>query len=112
MILIHVTSPVAADGNIWGVLINQAFRFAVPVFFLLSGWGMAITNSYEKNTNYIEFSHKKFNKIIPAYFIWNVIYILWIYIIYTNLMFILVSTFSIGITICQKIFMNYVKGKL
>lgn len=68
MIFIHVTSPVAADGNIWGVLINQAFRFAVPVFFLLSGWGMAITNSYEKNTNYIEFLHKKFNIIIPALF--------------------------------------------
>lgn len=77
VILIHITTPLASSSDVWGWLFNQLFRFAVPVFFLLSGWGLVISNSYEKSISYTEFINKRLLKVLPPYFIWNVIYVLY-----------------------------------
>lgn len=37
VVLIHITAPLVSSGDLWSWLFNQLSRFAVPVFFLLSG---------------------------------------------------------------------------
>src|SRR5699024_12452122 len=49
VVLIHITAPLATDGDVFSIIVNQMSRFAVPVFFFLSGWGLTAAKSYEKS---------------------------------------------------------------
>lgn len=77
VVMIHITAPLVITGDNLNLVLNQISRFAVPVFFLLSGWGLVTANSYERSNGYTNFIRKRINKIIPPYIIWNVIFILY-----------------------------------
>ncbi|SES96410.1 Acyltransferase family protein [Enterococcus malodoratus] len=57
--------------NMLNLFLDQIARFAVPVFFMTSGYGLA--TKYSHNFSVIKF-YKKRLKVIPAYLIWTVIY--------------------------------------
>ncbi|MBC2580237.1 acyltransferase [Clostridium sp. DJ247] len=79
VILIHVTATVlyrsSIDSSIYkdSLIVNQLSRFSVPIFILISGIGLSI--SYKKDENYFKFIARRFNKILPAYIVWCIIYI-------------------------------------
>lgn len=72
VILIHITSELIDAQDNLGLFINQAARFAVPVFLILSGLGLTLSNKI--NQGYFNFLWKQLSKIILLYFIWSVIY--------------------------------------
>lgn len=47
-------------------------KFAVPVFVILSGAGLALSN--KQNESYLSFITRRLTKILPAYVIWSVMY--------------------------------------
>lgn len=59
------------------VLLNQIFRFAVPVLFIISGFILA--EGYFSNQSYIIFIKKRLNKIFIPYLFWSVIYYYFVY---------------------------------
>lgn len=75
VVLIHITAPLATDGDIFSIIVNQVSRFAVPVFFFLSGWGLTMAESFEKSEDYWDFLKARFLSIFPQYVIWNFIYL-------------------------------------
>ncbi|HLR92583.1 MAG TPA: acyltransferase [Atopostipes sp.] len=75
VVLIHVTAPLATDGDVVAIIINQISRFAVPVFFILSGWGLTVAESYEKSEGYWDFLKARFLGVFPQYILWNFIYL-------------------------------------
>ncbi len=76
VLLIHVSAQVLLSkngmDNSIALFINQVSRFAVPVFLILSGWGLTMSNSLKNG--YLLFLKKQILKIIVLYIIWNVIY--------------------------------------
>lgn len=77
VIVIHITSVAidSAQNNFTGavlLLLNQVSRFAVPVFLMLSGWGLTISKKYEMR--YFDFLKSQLSKIILYYLFWNIIY--------------------------------------
>lgn len=77
VVLIHVTAPLATDGDVFSIVVNQVSRFAVPVFFILSGWGLTVAKSYERKGSYVAFLKARFLSVFPQYILWNVIYLLY-----------------------------------
>lgn len=75
VILIHITAPLATDDDVLAIVVNQISRFAVPVYFILSGWGLTIADSYKRSKSYGDFLKKRFLGIFPQYFLWNIIYL-------------------------------------
>lgn len=75
VVLIHITAPLATDGEVFAILINQMSRFAVPIFFFLSGWGLTIAESFTKSEGYWDFLKARFLSVFPQYIIWNFIYL-------------------------------------
>lgn len=75
VVLIHITAPLATEGKVLAVLVNQISRFAVPVFFFLSGWGLTIAESYAKSDGYWDFLKARFLSVFPQYIVWNFIYL-------------------------------------
>lgn len=70
VILIHVTSGLVQDSFV--LFINQASRFAVPVFLLLSGLGLTISNKLKQG--YFRFLWQQLSKILGLYLVWSIIY--------------------------------------
>lgn len=75
VVLIHITAPLATDGDIFSIIVNQVSRFAVPVFFFLSGWGLTMAESYKKSESYWSFLKARFSNVLPQYVVWNFIYL-------------------------------------
>lgn len=77
VLLIHISATALNNaGNfaqeqlvIW---INQMMRFAVPIFLVLSGWGLTISGKH--NQKYTVFLKSKLSKILFWYLLWSVIY--------------------------------------
>lgn len=86
VLLIHITAPLATDGNLFSIILNQISRFAVPVYFFLSGWGLTITDSFERSESYWAFLKKRLLSILPQYLLWNIIYLVYsdVWIIHTD----------------------------
>lgn len=61
------------------IFLNQFSRFAVPLFFLISGFVLEL--SADRDRNYFEFIKKRFAKIFIPYIFWSLIYY---YLVYTN----------------------------
>lgn len=72
VVLIHTTSNYIYQSRI-ALLINQFSRFAVPLFILLSGLLLNISNS---KTSLLIFYQKRAKKIILPFIIWTTIYII------------------------------------
>ncbi len=84
VVLIHTTTRhleiVHYDliNNSFALLLNQVSRFAVPLFFLVSGFVLEL--NYKK-MNYLVYLKKRTSRILIPYLIWSIIYY---YFIYTN----------------------------
>lgn len=76
VLLIHISGRVIPSNNGMiediALFINQSSRFAVPVFLILSGWGLTISNSLKDG--YLSFVRKRILKIVILYIIWSIIY--------------------------------------
>lgn len=78
VVIIHISADplienVRAGGlNHFYLLLNVAARFAVPIFVLLSGLGLAMSS--KQNEGYIKFVIHRLKKIVPAYAVWSIIY--------------------------------------
>lgn len=88
VILIHTSSrflDVAhfdLRNNFWVFVINQSVRFAVPLFFMISGFVLEL--SYSAHQNFWIYIKKRFSKILVPYLFWSVIYYLFIYTHHDN----------------------------
>lgn len=81
VVVIHVTAPLAMDEHTLAILSNQIARFGVPVFVFLSGWGLTVSKSYEQAASYVDFLKIRLVNLLPAYFGWNIIYLLYAYFV-------------------------------
>jgi len=83
VILIHTTTRTleAAKFNLAGfpltIFLNQIARFAVPLFFLISGF--VLETSSGPDIGYFSFLKKRFSKIFIPYVFWSAIYYLLVY---------------------------------
>ncbi len=78
VVAIHVTTNYLTDRRFFGSsewmfsnILNNASRFAVPMFFMISGF---FTLNNEKNTNYSYFYKKKLPKILIPFIVWSIFY--------------------------------------
>jgi surface polysaccharide O-acyltransferase-like enzyme len=78
VICIHSTTRIleASSFDIQGSLLafffNQASRFAVPLFFMISGFVLEV--NYPFHQNYISYLKKRFSRIFLPYLFWSMIY--------------------------------------
>lgn len=83
VIAIHTSTRIleASSFNIQGFsltfFINQATRFAVPLFFMISGFVLEL--SYPFHQNYASYLKKRFSRIFLPYLFWSAIYYFFIY---------------------------------
>ncbi len=83
VLLIHTTTRVLEathyDLVTYGftLFLNQFARFAVPLFFLISGFVLELTAGSE--VNYWEYLKKRFSKIVIPYIFWSLIYYYFVY---------------------------------
>ena len=83
VIMIHSsTRTIETTGNDllripWTLFLNQISRFAVPLFFMISGFVLEL--SYSFNTNYFEYLKKRFSRILIPYVFWSFIYFFFVY---------------------------------
>ena len=75
VILIHITAPMHQSGDLFLGLINQACRFAVPVFLILSSWGLDHQDALDNSKNYLDFLKQRLTKLVPYYLVWSLIYL-------------------------------------
>jgi len=84
---VHTTTRVleASSFNILGfsftLFINQALRFAVPLFFMISGFVLEL--NFRFHQNYLSYLKKRFSKIFLPYLFWSAIYYFFIYTTHT-----------------------------
>lgn len=83
VVLIHTTTRTieAAKGNIqalsWTLFLNQMAKFAVPLFFMVSGFSLEL--NYPFHTSYFAFLKKRLGKIFIPYIFWSTVYYFFIY---------------------------------
>lgn len=65
--------------QLFTLYLNQAARFAVPLFFLISGFVLEL--NYNSQINYFVYLKKRLTKILIPYIFWSFIYF---YFVYTN----------------------------
>lgn len=91
VILIHTTTRTleatgyALQETRFTLFLNQASRFAVPLFFMISGFVLEL--NYHTKEKYLIFLKKRLGRIIVPYIFWSVIYYYFIYIQGRNLNF-------------------------
>jgi len=76
IIAIHVTARFAFNSRgayFW----NQAMRYAVPMFIIISGLLLLYTDMDSKKLNYFGFLYKRLKKILIPYILWTVAYIIY-----------------------------------
>src|SRR5882724_3283927 len=83
VVMIHTSTRVLEaahydlNGYNWDLLLNQISRFAVPLFFAISGFALEI--SYNSHSNYLNFFKKRIIKIIIPYIFWSAFFYIFIY---------------------------------
>jgi len=61
----------------WTLFLNQAGRFAVPLFFMISGFVLEL--NYHLHESYLTYLKKRFSRIIIPYIFWSAIYYYLVY---------------------------------
>ena len=88
VILIHTTTRTleASLFNLqnfsWVLFLNQASRFAVPLFFMISGFVLEL--NYHLHESYLSYLKKRINRILIPYFFWSAVYYFFIYTKHTE----------------------------
>lgn len=83
VLLIHTTTRTleAAKFNLaafpFTIFLNQISRFAVPLFFIISGF--VLETNFDEKAGYFVFLKKRFSKIFVPYIFWSGIYYLFVY---------------------------------
>lgn len=83
VLLIHTTTRTleAAKFEIasypWTLFLNQFVRFAVPLFFIISG--LVLELSFKENMSYFSFLKRRFSRIFIPYVLWSLFYYFFIY---------------------------------
>lgn len=83
VVLVHTTtrtlevSHYYLDQIPFTLFLNQIARFAVPLFFLISGFVLEL--NYPFHANYLTYLKKRFNKILIPYVFWSAIYYFFVY---------------------------------
>lgn len=83
VLLIHTTTKVLEYTHYdlityWPtLLLNQTSRFAVPLFFLISGFLLEL--NYKEQLDYKSYIKKRFSRIFIPYTFWSLIYYFFIY---------------------------------
>jgi len=85
VIIIHVTTKILeiSGNNLLGfpfaMFFNQAFRFAVPLFFFISAFVLEL--NYPQKFNYFNYLKKRFTRLFIPYLLWSIVYY---FVIYPN----------------------------
>lgn len=83
VVLIHTTTKTLEFTHYnlvnypWTLLLNQLSRFAVPLFFLISGFVLELSSRPDES--YLTFLKKRFMKIFIPYVFWSLIYYYLVY---------------------------------
>lgn len=83
VILIHTTTKTLEMTHYnlyqtsWTLLLHQITRFAVPLFFLISGFVLEL--NHDNQANYWQYLTKRFNRIFVPYVFWSAIYFYFVY---------------------------------
>jgi surface polysaccharide O-acyltransferase-like enzyme len=83
VVLIHSTTKTLElthydlNNTLFTLFLNQMARFAVPLFFLISGFVLEL--SAGKDFNYWSYTKKRFSKIVIPYIFWSLIYYFLVY---------------------------------
>ena len=83
VLLIHTTtrtlevSGYALTKIPWTLFLNQVARFAVPLFFMISGFVLEL--NYHLHESYLTYLQKRFSRIIVPYVFWSIIYYFFVY---------------------------------
>jgi surface polysaccharide O-acyltransferase-like enzyme len=62
----------------WTLFLNQAARFAVPLFFMISGFVLEL-NYHVPHASYFAYLKKRFSRIFVPYVFWSAIYYYFVY---------------------------------
>jgi surface polysaccharide O-acyltransferase-like enzyme len=71
------TSAFALTKIPWSLFFNQAARFAVPLFFMISGFVLEL--NHHVNEGYLTYLKKRLSRIFIPYVFWSLIYYFFIY---------------------------------
>lgn len=83
VIIIHTTTRTLETSKYalmrmpWTLFLNQAARFAVPLFFMISGFVLEL--NYHLHESYLTYLKKRFSRIIIPYVFWSAIYYYFVY---------------------------------
>lgn len=78
VVLIHTTTrTIDASHNdlihfSWTLFLNQSMRFAVPLFFIISGFVLEVSHPF--NAHYGEYLKKRLSRIFIPYLTWSLLY--------------------------------------
>lgn len=59
------------------LFLNQVFRFAVPLLFIISGFVLEL--SYHVNESYLTYLKKRLNRILVPFIFWSAVYYFFVY---------------------------------
>lgn len=83
VILIHTTTKTLEMTHYdlyqtsWTLLLHQISRFAVPLFFMISGFVLEL--NYDNQANYWQYLTKRLNRIFIPYVFWSAVYFYFVY---------------------------------
>lgn len=83
VVLIHTSTRILEAGKYnldtfaLSLFLTQIARFAVPLFFLISGFALEL--NYKDDENLIYFYKKRLSKILVPYFFWSLFYYVLVY---------------------------------
>ena len=65
------------NGFIWTLFLDQIVRFAVPMFFMISGFTLEL--NYDFHPNFLYYLKRRFSRIFIPYVFWSTFYFFLIY---------------------------------
>lgn len=83
VVLIHTTTRTLEmthyqlNQTSWTLLLHQITRFAVPLFFLISGFVLEL--NHDNKVNYWQYFKKRLNRIFIPYVFWSAVYFYFVY---------------------------------
>ncbi len=83
VLLIHTTARTLESTNLnidlapFAFFLNQISRFAVPLFFLVSGYVLHL--SAKPNASVVQFYSRRIQRLIIPYLFWSLLYVIFVY---------------------------------